>query len=105
MIEFDKETCRWNPSNEEFVEEIDYNLSAIINYVVSKKEVTMSAQELASTLKLKLNPNRIASLLRRNVQILKENGISVEHIRTNGKWKTILTYDEERIQDSATSDT
>lgn len=55
LIEFDEETCRWKRSSEELIEEIDINLSTIINYVVAKKEVTMSAQELASTLKLKLN--------------------------------------------------
>ncbi|MEG0394115.1 hypothetical protein [Anaerorhabdus sp.] len=94
VIEFDIETCRWKHSSEEIIEEIDINLSAIINYVVSKKEVTMSAQELASILKLKLNPIVIASLLDRNKSILDSNGISFERGRTNGKRKIILKYNE-----------
>lgn len=103
VIEFDIETCRWKHSSEELIEEIDINLSTIINYVVSKKEVTMSAQELASTLKLKLNPIAIASLLDRNKSILDSNGISFERGRTNGKRKIILKYNELENEGSADS--
>lgn len=103
VIEFDDETCTWNQSSEQVIEEIDYNLSAIINYVVSKKEVSMSAQELASTLKLKLNPISIASLLDKNKNILDSNGISFERGRTNGKRKFILKYNELENVNSADS--
>lgn len=67
--------------NEDDTEQ-DFNLPALMRYVIKKKEVIFTSAEIVTELNLLITTSRFNRLLNSNIKILKQEGIYVKLNRT-----------------------
>ena len=80
-------------SEDEFDEQIDDNLSKVINYIVENKNYIGSHDALCSKLKLNIRGKGLQTLLKKNIDLLKDSNIYYEVLpRTSKARKMKMTY-------------
>lgn len=87
------ENCMLVVSEDEFDEQIDDNLSKIINYIVENKNYIGSHDALCSKLKLNIRGKGLQTLLKKNIDLLKDSNIYYEVLpRTSKARQMKMTY-------------
>lgn len=62
--------------------ELDFNLSIFMRYVIKKKEIVFTPAEMVAELNLLITPSRFGRLLNSNIKRLEQEGIFIELNRT-----------------------
>lgn len=62
--------------------ELDFNLSLFMRYVIKKKEIIFTPAEMVAELNLLITPSRFGRLLNSNIKRLEQEGIFIELNRT-----------------------
>lgn len=62
--------------------ELDFNLSLFMRYVIKKKEIIFTPAEMVAELNLLITPSRFCRLLNSNIKRLEQEGIFIESNRT-----------------------
>lgn len=87
------ENCMLVVSEDEFDEQIDDNLSKVINYIVENKNYIGSHDALCSKLKLNIRGKGLQTLLKKNIDLLKDSNIYYEVLpRTSKARQMKMTY-------------
>lgn len=62
--------------------DLDFNLSLFMRYVIKKKEIIFTPAEMVAELNLLITPSRFGRLLNSNIKRLEQEGINIELNRT-----------------------
>lgn len=62
--------------------DLDFNLSLFMRYVIKKKEIIFTPAEMVAELNLLITPSRFGRLLNGNIKKLEQEGIFIELNRT-----------------------
>jgi predicted ATP-dependent serine protease len=62
--------------------ELDYNISLFLRYVMEQNEIKFTSADMVKKLKLLITPTKFGMLLNKNINLLKQEGVTVIEQRT-----------------------
>ena len=87
--------------SKEYNNEIDYNISLFLRYVIKKQQILFTPSQIVADLNLAITPTKFGMLLSEYKQILEQEGIYVEYNRTTNSRNYKATFIDPMILDNS----